>query len=163
MQRLLILTSALLFAAICYARPAVGQDQPVVQSDSQARVPPVQATPRTAQLDSAELGAQRGTEAARYESTGPWVMRGFFGGLTLGPIGAGLVWTVANNSNVAIGPQDRMLLLQEGGSEYANAYQQAYAQTLHARRKRSALTGGAIGTAALAATLTAIWAAYYYY
>jgi hypothetical protein len=41
-------------------------------------------------------------------------------------------------------------------------YERAYAEALHARRKRSALTGGALGTAALVATATAIWAIYYY-
>jgi hypothetical protein len=123
----------------------------------------LEASLHDVQTDSAALGAQRGTEAARYEGTGPWVMRGFLGGLTLGPIGAGLVYVVANNSEVALSPQHRSLLLQEGGAQYANAYQRAYAEALHARRKRSALTGGAIGTAALAATAAVIWAVYYYY
>jgi hypothetical protein len=114
-------------------------------------------------VDSAALGAHRGAEAARYEATSGWVMRGFLGGMTLGPIGAGVAYTVANNSDVALTPQQRALLLQEGGVEYAAGYQRAYAETLLARRKRSALTGGALGTAALAATVTAIWAVYYYY
>jgi hypothetical protein len=115
------------------------------------------------QVDSAALGAHRGAEAARYAATSGWVMRGFLGGMTLGPIGAGVAYTVANNSDVALTPQQRALLLQEGGVEYAAGYQRAYAETLLARRKRSALTGGALGTAALAATVTAIWAIYYFY
>jgi hypothetical protein len=114
-------------------------------------------------LDSVALGSLRGSEAARYESTSNWVMRGFAGGLTLGPIGTGLAWTVANNSDVVLSPQQRMLLLQEGGSTYTEAFQRSYAETLMARRKRSALTGGAIGTAALAAIITTVWAVYYYY
>jgi hypothetical protein len=124
---------------------------------------PADLTRQVAASDTAALGARRGTEAARYEATSQWVFRGFLGGLTLGPIGAGVAWTAANNSAVALTPQHRTLLLQEGGAEYAAAYQDAFAETLLARRKRSALTGGAFGTAALAATITAIWAIYYYY
>lgn len=158
--RSLTLAGILVIAAGLTAAPAAGQFRTVVDDGA---LLPLSLMQVPVQIDSAALGAQRGTEAARFEGTGPWVMRGFVGGLTLGPIGAGLVWTVANNSAVALSPQHRMLLLQEGGAQYATAYQQAYAETLHARRKRSALTGGAIGTAALAATVTAIWAVYYYY
>lgn len=145
------------------AAPAAAQYRSVMEGAALLPVSLVEMPLDAIQFDSAALGAQRGAEAARFEGTGPWVMRGFFGGLTLGPIGAGLVWTVANNSDVALSPQHRSLLIQEGGAQYAVAYQQAYAEALHARRKRSALTGGAIGTAALAATVTAIWAVYYYY
>lgn len=53
-------------------------------------------------VDSAVLGARRGIEAARRESTTGWIWGGFLGGATLGPIGAGLVWTLANNSDVAL-------------------------------------------------------------
>jgi hypothetical protein len=131
--------------------------------DTMARAAADTTVRRTAALDSAALGTLRGADAARYESTTGWVMRGFAGGLTLGPIGAGLAWTVANNSEVALSPQQRMLLLQEGGSTYTESFQRAYAETLLTRRKRSALTGGAIGTAALAAVVTTVWAVYYYY
>lgn len=143
-----------------------GPVTPAAAQDRADTLPPVQVVERpvqVSQVDSAAVGAMRGAEAARFAGTGPWVMRGFLGGLTLGPIGAGLVWTVANNSDVELGPQHRALLLQEGGVEYAAAYQRAYAETLHARRKRSARNGGIFGTAALVATATAIWAVYYYY
>jgi hypothetical protein len=113
--------------------------------------------------DTAVLGARRGLQAARYETTSRWIWGGFLGGMTLGPIGAGLAWTLANNSEVALSVDQRMLLSYDGGYAYIEAYERAYAQELLARRKRSALTGGAIGTAALAATVTAIWAVYYYY
>jgi hypothetical protein len=141
--------SALVLGALL-AAPAAAQ-----------QTPPARAS--FAAADSVALGELRGAEAARYESTSGWVMRGFTGGITLGPIGAGLVYTVANNSEVALLPQQRLLLLQEGGSTYADAFQRSYAETLLARRKRSALTGGALGTAALAAIATTVWAVYYYY
>lgn len=157
------LAGAVAVLAVVAAPPTHAQQRLVPDAPPLVPVSLVAPAVYDVQTDSAALGTQRGTEAARYEGTGPWVMRGFLGGLTLGPIGAGLVYVVANNSEVALNPQHRSLLLQEGGAQYANAYQRAYAEALHARRKRSALTGGAIGTAALAATLTAIWAAYYYY
>jgi hypothetical protein len=117
------------------------------------------ATPR----DSAALGGQRGVQAARNETTSQWIFRGFLGGVTFGPLGAGVAYAAANNSGVALTPQYRMLLLQEGGAAYATAYQDAYAESLRARRKRAAVTGGVLGTAALAAVVTTVWAIYYYY
>jgi hypothetical protein len=128
-----------------------------------SQVDPMVGTVSVVVTDTAVLGARRGSQAARYETTSPWIWGGFLGGMTLGPIGAGLAWTLAKNSDVALTVDQRMLLSYDGGSDYVGAYQRAYADELLARRKRSALTGGAIGTAALAATLTAIWARYYYY
>jgi hypothetical protein len=133
------------------------------QGRSEGQVDPAVDTASVVMTDTTVLGARRGLQAARYESTSRWIWGGFLGGATLGPIGAGLAWTLANNSQVALGVDQRMLLSYDGGSAYIDAYQRAYAEELLARRKRSALTGGAIGTAALVATLTAIWAVYYYY
>jgi hypothetical protein len=56
-----------------------------------------------------------------------------------------------------------MILHLDGGPTYIDAFEQAYAEALLDRRKRSALKGGILGTAALAATATVIWALYYYY
>jgi hypothetical protein len=108
------------------------------------------------------LGLRRGIDAARYESTTNWVWGGFIGGLTLGPIGAGLAWTLANNSDVALGVDRRMVLHLDGGATYIQAFEQAYAQALLDRRKRSALRGGILGTAGLVAAATAIWAVNHY-
>lgn len=138
------------------ADPVAGQDAP-------ARDTTAPHAPEVDALDAAVLGARRGLEAARYEPTTGWVWGGFVGGLTLGPIGAGVAWTLANNSDVALGVERRTALSYDGGFTYVDAYERAYAEALLARRKRSALTGGALGTAALAATLTAIWVGYYYY
>jgi hypothetical protein len=113
--------------------------------------------------DSAALGARRGAEAARHESTARWVWSGFAGGLVLvGPIGAGASYVAASNSKVALDPAQRMVLLSEGTPGYAWAYEEAFAKSLRERRKRSALVGGALGTAALAAVATTVWAVYYY-
>jgi hypothetical protein len=64
---------------------------------------------------------------------------------------------------VALGVDRRLVLHLDGGPTYIEAFEQAYAEALLERRKRSALRGGILGTAGLAATATAIWAVYYYY
>jgi hypothetical protein len=150
--RALLLAGALVLAT----DPAAAQDVPARDTTP---VPPAEA----AALDTVVLGARRGVDAARYESTTNWVWGGFVGGLTLGPIGAGLAWTLANNSDVALGVDRRMVLHLDGGPAYIEAFEQAYAEALLDRRKRSALRGGIIGTAGLVATATVIWAVYYYY
>lgn len=149
--RRLLLGLALLLSAA----PLAGQETPVPEPDDRPRPEAV--------LDSVVLGARRGSEAARLESTTNWVWGGFVGGLTLGPIGAGLAWTLANNSDAKLGVDRTMLLTYDGGPAYIQAYEEAYAEALRARRKRSALRGGIIGTAALVATATVAWAIYYYY
>lgn len=132
---------------------------PVAAQEPQAR--PTADT--VVAIPDAMLVAQyRGAEAARYASTTKWVIGGFAGGLTLGPVGAGLAWTLANNSDAELAAERWRLLTEEVNSTYADTYQRSYAETLHARRKRAALTGGIIGTAALGVALGAIWAAYYY-
>lgn len=113
--------------------------------------------------DSSALGTRRGAEAARNESTSKWMLGGFAGGFTLGPIGAGVSYATASQSKVALDPAQRMVLLNEGTPTYAWAYEEAFATALRERRKRSALVGGALGTAALAAVATTVWAVYYYY
>jgi len=147
-----LLTVALLAAA----SPVVGQEVPVRDTM------PTEAAVVMA-LDTAVLGTRRGFDAARYESTSNWVWGGFVGGLTLGPIGAGLAWTLANNSDVSLGVDRRMMLHYDGGPTYIDAFERSYAEALLDRRKRSALRGGILGTAALVATATTIWAVYYYY
>jgi hypothetical protein len=152
-RRTTLLASCALLVAV---GPLTAQQTPVPEAEPQRPTDDVV-------LDSAALGARRGLEAARYESTTGWVWGGFLGGLTLGPIGAGLAWTLANNSDVALGLDRRMLVSYDGGSLYVEAYERAFAEALLSRRKRSAIRGGAIGTAALVATVTTIWAIYYYY
>jgi hypothetical protein len=146
----------LLVGALLATDSAAAQDLPTPDTTP---VPAAEA----AASDTVVLAARRGVDAARYESTTNWVWGGFIGGLTLGPIGAGLAWTLANNSDVAIGIDRRMVLHLDGGPTYIEAFEQAYAQSLLERRKRSALRGGILGTAGLVATATVIWAVYYYY
>jgi hypothetical protein len=146
-------TVLLLVLAMVHAGPLEAQEQQArPAADSMRPVP-----------DALLVAEMRGAEAARYASTTRWVFGGFAGGLTLGPIGAGLAWTMANNSDAELSAERWRLLTQEVNSTYADTYQRSFAEALHARRKRAALTGGIIGTAALGVTLGAIWAAYYYY
>ncbi|HEV2132196.1 MAG TPA: hypothetical protein VGR27_13870 [Longimicrobiaceae bacterium] len=109
------------------------------------------------------LAAGDGAQAARLESTARWLWGGFAGGATLGPIGAGMAWFLADNSDARLAVPRAMMLSSEVGPAYLHIYEQSYAETLHARRKRSALVGGAFGTATLGAVLLAVWATYYYY
>ena len=138
---------------------AVAHAPPLAAQEPQARptADTVVTTP-----DALLVAEYRGAEAARYASTTKWVFGGFAGGLTLGPVGAGLAWTLANNSDAELTAERWRLLTEEVSSTYADTYQRSYAETLHARRKRAALTGGIIGTAALGVALGAIWATYYY-
>lgn len=109
------------------------------------------------------LAAGDGAQAARLESTAQWLWGGFAGGAALGPIGAGMAWFLAGNSHARLEVARAMMLSAEVGPAYLHVYEQSYAETLHARRKRSALVGGAFGTATLGAVLLAVWANYYYY
>lgn len=95
-----------------------------------------------------QAGKVEGTTSAEAAGTAVWTVGGFAGGLTLGPIGAGLAYAMAESSASAL-PADVQSKVGRRGSEYSLAYQQAYTQKLIARRKRASLVGGAAGTALL--------------
>ncbi len=108
------------------------------------------------------LAATDGAQAARLESTTHWLWGGFAAGTVLGPIGAGMAWFVADNSQARLEVPHAMLLTAEAGPAYVHIYVRSYGEVLRARRKRSALVGGALGTATMGALLLAVWANYYY-
>lgn len=128
----------------------------------QAQQPTGLAAQQRTEADLAALAAGAGAQAARNESTTPWIWGGFAGGLTTGPIGTGLAWFLADNSQARLEVPRAMMISTESGPVYLQVYEEAFAETLRARRKRSALVGGAFGTATLGAVLFAIWADYYY-
>jgi hypothetical protein len=123
----------------------------------------VQSPPAILVEDSASLGALQGELDARNESTTGWWWRGFAGGALLGPIGGGFAYALANNSGVTLPPHRAMILAAERSPSYAQNYEAAFADKLRDRRERATIVGGALGTAALAAVATTIWAVYYYY
>ena len=131
-----LLASGLL-AALLAGGPASAQSEP-------AAGPAVPAVTDTLSL----AGEVEGTTMAEAAGTAVWTMGGFAGGLTLGPIGAGLAYAVAEGSASAL-PEDVQSKVGRKGSDFSLAYQQAYTRKLVARRQRAALVGGAVGTALL--------------
>lgn len=135
-----------------------------IQAQQTADQPPrAETAVQPSDTNLATLGVGDGTRAARNESTTSWILGSYVAGLTTGPIGTGLAWFLADNSKARIETARALMLSAEGGPAYLQAYEQAYAETLRARRKRSALIGGGLGTATLGAGLFALWLNYYYY
>jgi hypothetical protein len=96
--------------------------------------------------------AERGAEAGRVDGGRPgttgWLARGLLGGALLGPIGT----AIAVNRAAESAPGDAQAAasaLQEGELAFVAAYRESYADRLRARRARSALIGGAVGTGVL--------------
>jgi hypothetical protein len=125
-----ILSAVGLLAALLAASPA-GAQAPAAPADSLGRV-----------------GGVEGNTAAQAIGTTVWTLGGLAGGLTLGPLGAGLAYAFAEGSASAL-PADVQSKVGRRGGEYSLAYQQAYTRRLVARRKRAAVVGGAAGTALL--------------
>lgn len=94
------------------------------------------------------LGAAEGGAAAETTGTGIYTASGFVGGLVLGPIGTALTYTLAAGSGTAP-DEDLAEKIEREDRGYLLGFQQAYADRLRSRRKRSALLGGATGTALL--------------
>lgn len=121
-------------ASLLLLAPAAAQSGPELQ-------PPARDT-------LALAGETEGTTLAEAAGTAVWTVGGFAGGLTLGPIGAGLAFAMAESSASAL-PEDVQSKAGRRGSEFSLAYQQAYTRKLVARRRRATLVGGAAGTALL--------------
>jgi hypothetical protein len=126
-----------LAGSLLLAAPAAAQSAPSAEPEA------AQPTDTLAQAGKVE-----GTTSAEAAGTAVWTVGGFAGGLTLGPIGAGLAYAMAESSASAL-PADVQSKVGRRGSEYSLAYQQAYTQKLISRRKRASLVGGAAGTALL--------------
>ena len=119
------------------AAPLAGQQAPA------AAVSPAMAD----SLFSA--GMQEGTTTAQTVGTGLWAVGGFAGGAALGPIGAGLAYALASSAASAL-PAPITTRIGKKEADFQLGYQQAYTDRLTARRKSSAVVGGAAGTALLA-------------
>jgi len=96
--------------------------------------------------------AERGTDAGRTDGSRPgttgWMARGLLGGVLLGPIGTALAVHRAGES-AADDAQAAASALQPNELAFVSAYRTSYADRLRARRQRSALIGGAVGTGIL--------------
>lgn len=132
--RTIALTAGGVLASLLLVAPASAQAEPDFQ-------PPAR--------DSLALAGEiEGTTMAEAASTALWTVGGFAGGVTLGPIGAGLAFAMAESSASAL-PEDVQSKVGRKGSEFSLAYQQAYTKRLVARRRRATLVGGSVGTALL--------------
>lgn len=104
-------------------------------------------------LDSVmSAGRAAGREAGGRPGTSAHLVRGFFGGLLLGPVGVAIATSAADNradddAIQAAGtlPPDRL--------DYAVGFREGYADRIRERRVQAALIGGVAGTAVLAAVI----------
>ena len=134
--------AGVLLASVLASAPASAQAEPPLDL-------PVGEVGEATAVDTLALaGDVEGTTSAAAAGTAVWTIGGFAGGLTLGPIGAGLALAVAEGSASTL-PADVQSKVGRRGSEFSLAYQQAYTRRLIARRRRATLVGGAAGTALL--------------
>jgi hypothetical protein len=91
-------------------------------------------------------GAYAGAEAARRQGALRWMGTGFFGGMVLGPIGAGVAFGAAS-SRSAEPPPAIGTMLAGHPPEYATAFVDAFRERLRSERRTATLVGGATGTA----------------
>ena len=99
-------------------------------------------------LASAQLGATEGRRLAEEKGTGKWLGWGLLGGMTLGPIGLGVVYGYASSRETALPPAQRSALASMPPA-YSEAFARAYRGRAARNKKRSALVGGLIGTVVL--------------
>lgn len=126
-------------ATILGAVPLVAQQQPQ---------PAGLIGQASSDTEMAARGKVDGDAAAQSARTTGWSSAGFGSGLLLHVVGTGVTWAAAANSDVSI-PPDRLAVVVERGPVYKQAFETAYADRLAARRKKSALVGGLLGSAAV--------------
>lgn len=92
--------------------------------------------------------AQSGRAFANVQGTLGWFAAGVGGGFVLGPVGAGLAVGVAEARRTPLPPHEQWRLAA-ADHVYLEVFARAYRERLQARRRRSAIIGGALGTVAL--------------
>ena len=92
--------------------------------------------------------AQAGRSFANAQGTFGWFAAGVGGGFVLGPVGAGLAVGVAEARRTPLPPHEQWRLAA-ADHVYSQVFARAYRERLQARRRRSAIIGGALGTVAL--------------
>ena len=122
--------------------PLVGASSIALAQDAQ----PTTAPAATAPAEELARGRLEGQVAAQSRGTSGWAVSGFLAGAGAGLIGTGVVWAIAAGSDVSP-PADRRLLIVNQSAIYQQGFEMGYGEKLKSRRKRSALTGGLVGTA----------------
>ena len=133
-----------------YALPASAQRAYEQHATSEA----VQPTSEPGELDSSAQGTLDGEMAAADKGAASWALGGFAGGAGLGLIGTGVAYGLAASSNPKL-PADKVASLQGRSADYRLAYQRAYKKGVQRKRKRFAMVGGFVGTAAIVTVLVA--------
>ena len=126
------------------ALPASAQRAHKQQATSEA----VQPTSEPSEWNSSAQGTLDGEMAASDKGSASWALGGFAGGVGLGLIGTGVAYGLAASSNATL-PADKEASIQSRSADYRLAYQRAYKDGIQRKRKRSALVGGFVGTAAI--------------
>lgn len=94
------------------------------------------------------VAAHAGRAVANEQRTIRWFAAGVGGGFILGPVGAGLAVGVAETRRTPLPPHQESWLAA-ADQVYSEVFARAYRERLRARRRRSAIVGGALGTVAL--------------
>lgn len=118
---------------------------PVAVAALLAAAPVAAQVPGSTALDTAIVRIHdSAVEDASIPSTTGWIGRGFLGGIVLGPIGTGYVLGRASSS----AELDAEAAGQASGlaGPDRDIYTRAFRERLRARRQRSALLGGVVGT-----------------
>lgn len=92
-------------------------------------------------------GRLDGQVAAQNVGSGGWFIGGVATGALTGLIGTAVIWVAAGSSDVSV-PADRRLQIINQNSIYQQSFESGFGERLKAQRKRSALRGGLLGTAA---------------
>lgn len=138
-QFLLLFTVVIMTVSSTSAQVAPSDTYPAVQTTASSPNP-------------AFDGMFDGRTAANQKGTGGYFVGGLVGGVTLGLIGTGIAWGIASAGDPAPS-QTQSMIIRQKGNEYAFAYSESYSQRVKQKRKRSAVTGGLIGTAAIVAVI----------
>ena len=101
----------------------------------------------TAGQEELARGRLDGQVAAQAIGTGGWFIGGVASGVLTGLIGTTVIWIAAGSTDVSV-PADRRLQIVNQTAVYQQAFESGYGEKLKAQRKRSALRGGLLGTAA---------------
>ncbi len=130
-----------------YCSPAVfAQDFAEPAKEKEAETPPPPAD-----LSGSWVHCHaKGKADAQERGTGGSFVGGFAGGLLLGLIGAGVVVLAQSKSDP---PADFMLQLEEEEEACRYTYIESYRNESVSKKRKSALTGGLIGTAIIVAVI----------
>jgi hypothetical protein len=124
---------------------AAGTSLEALRSAWLAAISPALAAPN--QADSTPAAAQLAGQAlANQQSMDARLAGGLVSGFFFSLIGTGIAWAVASGDPTPL-PEAQAFKVIDASPSYQEAFKQGYSARLTSRRKRTAVTGGLIGTA----------------